>query len=182
MFDLSSLSLANSTPVPPHITLHTSDNVTSSCWVEPRCLATASRHSINIELWDLGSHIDALVRAKRSLYDQSNVYSPVRTIANEAPPVCMGVANELLITGDRDGHLRVLDVKKNGTPLQKFQNHRGSITDLHVDRFRVLSCSTDFSIRVYRWRWERGGETCGAPAQLESRYTLLGGSIALKQQ
>lgn len=180
MFDLSSLSLTNSTPISPHITLHPSDTVTSSCWVEPRCLATASRHSINIELWDLGSHLDALVRAKRSLYDQKNIYSPVRTIANEVPPICMGVSNGLLITGDGNGHLRVLDVK-NGTRLQVFQDHRGSITDLHVDRFRVLSCSTDFSIRVYRWGEGNRG-TSGAPAQLESRYTLLGGSVALKQQ
>ena len=40
----------------------------------------------------------------------------------------------------------------------------------------MLSCSSDYSIRVYRW--VRHGNT----HQLESRYQLLGGSIAHKTQ
>ena len=47
------------------------------------------------------------------------------------------------------------------------------------DCFRVLSCSRDFSIRVYRWTKPQG---CDAKPQLESRYTLLGGSVAHKTQ
>lgn len=174
---MPSLSHSASSPLPPHLTLHTTELVTSSCWVESRCLATVTQHSNNIDLWDVGSHLDTLTKARRSLYDETNIYSPIRTICNEVPPLCLGVANELLITGDRDGHVRVLN-PKTGEQLQIFQNHQGSITDLHADKFRVLTCSTDFSIHVYRWLTQPPGK----PALLESRYTLLGGSVALKQQ
>ena len=178
MFDLPSLSSTDSPPLRPHITLHTSDTVTSSCWVEPRCLATVARNSSHIELWDIGSHLDKLTKARRSLYDETNVYSPVRTIQNGKPPLCMGVANDLLITGDEEGHVRVLNLR-DGKQLQSFHNHKGRITDMHADSYRVLSCSSDFSIRVYRW--VRASQP-GQPTQLEDRYTLLGGSVALKKQ
>jgi WD40 repeat protein len=89
----------------------------------------------------------------------------------------MGVANDLLITGDNGGHLRLID-PRNGNELQKFHNHKAKITDIYADRFRVLSCSSDFSIRVYRWL---GVTQPGQPVQLEDRYTLLGGSVALKK-
>lgn len=177
MFDVPSLSHSGSSPLRPHLTLHTNDPVTSSCWVESRCLATVTQRSNNIDLWDVGSHLDALTKARRSLYDETNIYSPIRTICNELPPQCLGVANELLITGDEDGCVRVLN-PKTGEKLQIFQNHKGRITDLYADKFRVLTCSKDFSIRVYRWLTQ----PLGKPAQLESRYTLLGGSVALKQQ
>ena len=90
----------------------------------------------------------------------------------------MGVANDLLITGDVEGRVRVLN-PKSGQLLQTFHDHKGRVTDLYVDRFRVLSCSVDFSVRVYRWVREA---EAGKAACLESRYTLLGGSVALKQQ
>ena len=178
MFDLPSLSPSDPRPLPPHITLHTSNIVISSCWVEPRCLATVTQSTLHIELWDVGSHFDKLTKGRRSLYDDTNMYSPVRTIQNRIPPLCMGVANDLLITGDDGGHLRLID-PRNGNELQKFHNHKAKITDIYADRFRVLSCSSDFSIRVYRWL--RATHT-GQPAQLEDRYTLLGGSVALKKQ
>lgn len=69
------------------------------------------------------------------------------------------------------------------------------------DKFRVLSCSKDFSIRVYSWNKTPTCSVSGAEAsapisrekdgakkgewsgtKLESRYTLLGGSVALKTQ
>lgn len=178
MFDIPSLSLSDSPPLRPHVTLHTSEPITSSCWVKPRCLATVTRHSINIDLWDIGSHLDRLTQARRALYDDTNIYSPARSISNEVPPLSLGVANELLITGDGDGRVRILN-PKNGEQLQSFQNHKGKITDLYADRFRVLTCSTDFSIRVYRWL---PATQPSKPVQLESRYTLLGGSVALKKQ
>ena len=178
MFDLPSLSLTDTPPLPPHVTLHTNDPVTTSCWVEPRCLATVTQHSVNVDLWNIGSHLDALTRAKKSLYDQTSMYSPTRSIPNELPAVCVGVANELLITGDGDGCVRVHN-PKSGEQLQKFQNHKGTITDLRADAFRVLTCSKDFSMRVYRWL---KAPVPGRLAQLESRYTLLGGSVALKTQ
>ena len=52
----------------------------------------------------------------------------------------------------------------------------------------MLTCSTDFSIRVYRWANVQSGPVVvgaaasKAHAQLESKYTLLGGSVALKTQ
>lgn len=184
MFDVPALLLAStpSTPVHPNAKLHTNESVTTSCWVEPRCLATVTRNSVNIDIWDVGSHLDMLAQSRRSVYDRSNIYSPTRSISNETPALCMGVANRLLITGDGRGNLRVIDLK-SGNLLQSFQDHKGRITDLYTDRFRVLSCSTDFSIRVYRWLQPGSGSGTSSPsAQLESRYTLLGGSVALKQQ
>lgn len=65
--------------------------------------------------------------------------------------------------------------------------------DSMQDNLRVVSCSRDFSLRVYRWSRtqekpvatsgrtkEEGG--VGVGVGLESRYTLLGGSVALKTQ
>ena len=167
---------------PPHVTLHTSQPLTSSCWVEPHCLAIVSINTPDISLWSLGSHLNPRPQQSgRALYDQRNIYTPTKTISNQAPPLCVaGVANKLLITGDGDGCVRVLDIK-SGQVSQTFRDHRGRVTDLYVDRFRVLSCSVDFSIRVYRWVVTAGGGG-GPGTQLESRYTLLGGSVALRQQ
>ena len=184
VFDLSKVSpiTASPSPDPPHATLHTSEPPGSSCWVEPRCLATASISSPDISLWDVGTHLDSRTQSRRSaLYDQRNIYTPSRTFSNEAPPLCMGAANDLFITGDGEGCIRVLD-PKSGKLLQTFSDHKGRVTDLYVDRFRVLSCSVDFSIRVYRWVKTAGVRPGGTTAQLESRYTLLGGSVALRQQ
>ena len=184
VFDLSKVSpiTASPSPDPPHVTLHTSEPPGSSCWVEPRCLATASISSPDISLWDVGTHLDSRTQSRRSaLYDQRNIYTPSRTFSNEAPPLCMGAANDLFITGDGEGYIRVLD-PKSGKLLQTFSDHKGRVTDLYVDRFRVLSCSVDFSIRVYRWVKTAGVRPGGTTAQLESRYTLLGGSVALRQQ
>ena len=178
VFDLASLSPTATPQSTSHLTLHNSDQVSTFCWVEPRCLATASRNSNDISIWNVGSHIDTLRQGRRAAYDQRNIYNPTRTISNEAPALCMGVANDLLITGDGEGCVRVLD-PKSGQQLQAFRDHKGRITDLSVDSFRVLSCSVDFSIRVYRWL---GEARPGKAAKLESRYTLLGGSLALKQQ
>ncbi len=47
------------------------------------------------------------------------------------------------------------------------------------DGYRVLTCSKDFSIRVYSWVKEGGAKPS---YKLSSRYQLLGGSIALKTQ
>ena len=91
---------------------------------------------------------------------------------------CMYIVNELLITGDMNGVVRVINLK-TGEILQHFHDHKGSMTDMHTDRFRVLTCSRDFSIRVYRW--QKSAEK-GKNSQLESRYTLLGGSVAHKTQ
>ena len=65
----------------------------------------------------------------------------------------------------------------------------------------MLTCSKDFSLRVYRWKKaeEDSGASTGVEAKavagkggeklstwtgatLESRYTLLGGSVAMKTQ
>ena len=119
--------------------------------------------------------MDALAQGRRALYDERNMYSSTRTISNTAPPMCMKMANGLLVTGDGAGCIRVLDLK-SGQQLQVFQDHKGRVTDLFGDRFRVLSCSSDFSIRVYRWLQVDNA------AQLESRYTLLGGSVVHKEQ
>ena len=126
----------------------------------------------------MGSHIDSLAKRRQVVYDERNMYSATRTISNSAPPVCISTANDLIITGDWEGCVRVLDLK-TGIQLQMFHDHKGKVIDLFGDRFRVLSCSSDFSIRVYRWVGLGGASK---NASLESRYTLLGGSVAFKQQ
>lgn len=61
--------------------------------------------------------------------------------------------------------------------LQMFEDHRGPITGLYVDAYRVMTCSRDFSIRVYRWlHYDLSVKETGRK-KLESRYTLLGGSL-----
>ena len=175
---MQSLSINDTPPHRPHVTLNTSDRITTSCWVEPCCLATVTQHSATIDVWNVGSHLDALKKARRSLYNDSNIFSPTQSISNEFPAVCMCVVNKLLITGDMNGVVRVINLKI-GEILQHFHDHKGIITDMHTDRFRVLTCSRDFSIRVYRWQ---ESTEKGKISQLESRYTLLGGSVAHKTQ
>ena len=46
----------------------------------------------------------------------------------------------------------------------------------------MLSCSKDFSIRVYRWIRDDEKKLNQSLPLLESRYQLLGGSVAMKTQ
>ena len=174
-----------------------------------------------MDLWDVGTHLEKIRKSSRSMYDNTNMHHPLRTISCDVPLNSMSVANRLIIAGDIDGNVSVLDPSDKaaaGGRLQKFSNHKGTVTDIYAvshhillipylyilsrillysvlliliidmwhvhtpmqDSFRVLTCSKDFSIRVYRWTGR--GSQAKAAAQLESKYTLLGGSIAHKTQ
>lgn len=61
--------------------------------------------------------------------------------------------------------------------IQQFEDHLGPITGLYVDAYRVMTCSRDYSIRVYRWLHYDSSLAEGVNRKLESRYTLLGGSL-----
>lgn len=61
-----------------------------------------------------------------------------------------------------------LDTKKS---LGAFVDHNSMITDIYADAFKMMSCSRDFSIRVYSWSSKNGNDA------LDSKYTLLGGSL-----
>lgn len=87
--------------------------------------------STQIEIWDIGAHLEAVKKAGRDLYDDTNIYNPVKTVSNELPASSMCVANGLLITGDQDGNVRVLSPTSTEC-LQKFSNHKGLVTDLYA--------------------------------------------------
>ncbi|XP_001638720.2 F-box/WD repeat-containing protein 7 [Nematostella vectensis] len=52
--------------------------------------------------------------------------------------------------------------------LTSYLDHNSEITSVYGDAFKVVTCSRDYSIRVYGW---------GEARALDSKYTLLGGSL-----
>ena len=115
-----------------------------------------------------------------------------QSVKLEAPPTTAAYINGVLVMGDEMGVVRVVD-PMTGACLKRFHDHKGAVTDLHAvsyknnfaslifgvqDSFRVLSCSKDYSIRVFQWLRSDESNT----PQLRSRYQLLGGSVALKKQ
>ncbi|XP_051874874.1 F-box/WD repeat-containing protein 12 isoform X2 [Pristis pectinata] len=59
----------------------------------------------------------------------------------------------------------------DGVHLASFHDHKGTISGISVDPFRVVTASMDLSLRVYTWK--RQPNKC---LSLESNYHLLGGS------
>ena len=62
-----------------------------------------------MDLWDVTAHIEKLRKSSRSIYDDTNMHNPLRTIACDVPIVSMSVANGLIIAGDSGGNVSVLD-------------------------------------------------------------------------
>ena len=83
--------------------------------------------------------MEAARKAGRKLYDDANIYNPVKTISNELPASSMCVASGLLVTGDQDGNVRVLN-PTSGDCLQKFSNHKGLVTDLYAVSNYSIDC------------------------------------------
>ncbi|KAI6661573.1 F-box/WD repeat-containing protein 12 isoform X1 [Oopsacas minuta] len=79
------------------------------------------------------------------------------------------------IVGGRDGEVQqyTINSKNKIELIKQFHDHKGYVNAVFATSYRVMSCSDDFSIRVYVWKKEGGRKV------LESRYTLLGGSLAL---
>jgi WD40 repeat protein len=88
---------------------------------------------------------------------------------------CLGVSANMLVTGGCDNIVSIWKIQGNQLiNRQQHTDHRGPVTGVHVDGFRVVSCSADYSIRTYSWN--RPFEGCDGQV-LESRYSLLGGSL-----
>jgi WD40 repeat protein len=146
------------------------------CWLPQHSshLAVACGHQV--ELWDLTSKIAECTknygtwRAPDSGYTLSD---PSKVLVQRSAVQSLVPSGEYLVIGDRSGCIQVWSIK-DGVSLQQFQDHKGAIKGLFGDPFRMVSCSTDFSLRVYRWKDNEGKKV------LESKYTLLGGSVAMK--
>ncbi|XP_066272684.1 F-box/WD repeat-containing protein 7-like [Branchiostoma lanceolatum] len=86
----------------------------------------------------------------------------------------LGVVHKMLVSASaQDVHLKTWSLQNGGilTEEKTYVDHQGPVTGIHVDNYKAVSCSDDFSIRVYQWRREGGRRV------LDSKYTLLGGSL-----
>ncbi|XP_035658626.1 lissencephaly-1 homolog [Branchiostoma floridae] len=83
------------------------------------------------------------------------------------------VHNMLVSASTQDVHLKTWSLQNDGslTEEKTYTDHQGPVTGIHVDHYKAVSCSDDFSIRVYQWGREGGSRV------LDSKYTLLGGSL-----
>ncbi|XP_061428869.1 F-box/WD repeat-containing protein 15-like [Lethenteron reissneri] len=103
---------------------------------------------------------------------------PKEQWATQAPFLRTASHNIVLTTLGQQ--LSVWDAATGGR-LATFSDHKQQITGIHVDPFRVVSCSLDLSLRVYTWAQAEAAEgmeaAAGAGQQLVSKYTLLGGSL-----
>ena len=88
-----------------------------------------------MDLWDVAAHMEKLRKSSRSLYDDTNMHNPLRTIACDAPLISMSTANGLIIAGNTGGNVSVLDPLEKAAPggsLQKFSDHKGSVMDIYA--------------------------------------------------
>ena len=127
---------------PPLTTLHpTGDQVDKPVWIHSGLLATYSsfslfpvyRHFANdnsssLQLWDIVQHLKE--GRSQLAYQQGHMYS-AQSVNLEAPPTTAAYCNGVLVMGDAAGTVRIVD-PMTGTCLQKFSDHKGAVTDLHV--------------------------------------------------
>eukprot|EP00058_Branchiostoma_floridae_P009147 XP_002594635.1 hypothetical protein BRAFLDRAFT_77615 [Branchiostoma floridae] len=113
----------------------------------------------DIGIWDLKPASSVL------LHTTSAHFGAVRGLS--------AVHNMLVSASTQDVHLKTWSLQNDGslTEEKTYTDHQGPVTGIHVDHYKAVSCSDDFSIRVYQWGRE-GGRTI-----LDSKYTLLGGSL-----
>ena len=157
---------------------------------EPECLIT--RLQLTGHLIDAGwlktAKIPSFLCASMheiSLFEIDNSKGPLPTwihpIAsrqelNGIDIVCLSMApGRDFVVGGRYGQIQQYTVDdKNVIQLVKqFHDHKGQVNAIFATSHRVMSCSADFSIRVYAWKKEGGHKV------LDSRYTLLGGSLSI---
>ena len=139
MWDFTNLSsIKGPPPLPPNVTINTQEAVNSIAWAGPGILATTSSWKSSVDLWDVTAHIEKLQKSSRSIYDDTNMHNPLRTIACDVPIVSMSVANGLIIAGDSGGNVSVLDPSEKtagaspGGCLQRFSDHKGSVMDIYA--------------------------------------------------
>ncbi|XP_019856634.1 PREDICTED: uncharacterized protein LOC109585121 [Amphimedon queenslandica] len=125
-----------------------------------------------IELWNVGKHYKDSKKPTSNVYKVSHMYMPnssMKLSSSVAGPVTQLVLMNGRILTTSGTTLSVVDAS-NGDTVESFTDHKDTITDIYADSYRVLTCSKDYSIRVYRW----------SNNTLLSLYQLLGGSIAHK--
>ena len=98
----------------------------------------------------MGGVIPCATPTSRLAYDDRNMYNPLKTIPCRAAPVAVAMrmfpghahhvaptssvmccAHSLLLVGDQDGGLIIVDPSTGGE-VQKFNDHKGAITDIHA--------------------------------------------------
>ncbi|XP_068755440.1 WD repeat-containing protein 5-like [Montipora capricornis] len=84
---------------------------------------------------------------------------------------CVSTLGSSVVSGGHDYTVRLWDLHSL-KGLQTHMDHEGPVTGLFVDAYRVMSCSRDYSIRTYCW-----SKMGSSPRSLDSKYTLLGGSL-----
>ena len=130
IWDLNeSLPTSTPTPLPPLVTVDTQHPVGNIHWVSPGVIAT--REGIKINYWDIRAKLDS--RSGRISRDTINMYSPNREISCASHVTAMAMVNELVVVGDMAGQVCVYDGSnkgKSGSPLQRFTDHKGAITDI----------------------------------------------------
>ena len=137
-------SIKTPPPLSPHVTINTMDAVTSMVWVSPGILATTSGwRSTSVDLWGVAAHLEKIRKSSHFVYDDTNMHSPLRTIFCDVPLSSMSVVHGLIIAGDKDGNVRVLDPSEKspaaGNCLQKFSDHKGAVTDIYAVSRTVIT-------------------------------------------
>ena len=97
-----------------------------------------------MDLWDVAKHLENFRKRSRSLYDDTNMHNPLRTISCDVPLTSMSVANGLIIAGDTDGNVCVMDPSEKtataaGGCLQKFSDHKGTVMDIYAVSFVIVT-------------------------------------------
>lgn len=132
----------------------------------------------DLEIWNVMKHIKESKLNTSEVYRVTHMYDST-VITLDCVPSTIAYTNGLLIVGEDSGRVKVID-PSNGKCLQQFSDHKACVTDIYADNHRVLSCSKDFSIRVYRWIRDDEKKLNQSLPLLESKYQLLGGSVAMK--
>lgn len=94
--------------------------------------------SSNSELWDINQHLKE--GRGRLAYQPKHMYNS-QSVKLEAPPTTAAYINGVLVMGDEMGVVRVVD-PMTGTCLQRFHDHKGAVTDLHVVSYNKFNFAT----------------------------------------
>ena len=134
-------------PLSPNVTINTMEAVGSTVWVGPGILATTSGwRSVTVDLWDVGAHLEKIRKSSRSVYDNTNMHQPLRTITCKFPITSLALANGFIIAGDMEGNVTVLDPSEKpstalgGACLQEFSDHKGAVTSVYAVSHPKLRC------------------------------------------
>ena len=154
LFDIRNLSTEFKSPLLGSLSHPSGYGVTCMCWLPSNQHILAAGYSNgDILLWD------TVGRRELHRFEHHGAIS------------ALCAHGTTLISTAKDNRMKLWDTVTFGH-LKSFEDHKGPITGLYVDAYRAMTCSRDYSIRVYKW------VNCESSVRsLESRYTLLGGSL-----